>query len=297
MPDESWPTGDPVARDAWLTIDGERTRLVEAGDASAPAVVLLHGWGASACSFRTILPGLAQAGLRGIAIDLRGHGESDRPADHSRYSSGAMVAHVAAVIDALRVRPLVVAGQSMGGAIVLDLAVARPDLVRGAVLISSIGFTRLRRVDVLRRLAVWRWAPAMPGRWSIELVMRRIYGTRRQWTRRDVDAYWSPLRRPGSVAALMALVRHFDFAPRPPSAAAALGGRLRLLFGELDRPVPAAEALEHARRFPGASVTVLPGVGHVPAEEASDEVIAAIVDVAGRVNAEAPIARESDRRA
>lgn len=288
LPDECYPAGDPVARAGHVVVAGEATRVVTAGDVGAPAVLLLHGWGASAYSFRKLAPVLAGAGFRAVVPDLRGHGGSDRPQSPADYTSPAMAEHVAAVARALPVLPVAVVGQSLGGAIALDLAARHPALVPGAVLISSIGFTHLRRVDVIRRVEPWRWVPAGAPRWTLALAMRRIHGASATWTDRDVDEYWAPLRDERSVTALMHLVRSFDFSLRDPDTVAYLAGRLHLIFGEQDRPVPAGEALAHARRFRGARVQVLPGVGHVPAEEAPEAVAAAIMEVAAAVRGGAP---------
>ena len=284
LPDEL-PRG---AAGVTVAVDGERVRVVRAGPPEGRVVLLLHGWGASAYNYRYVIPALAEAGLQAIAPDLRGHGGSDKPADPDRYSSGAMVDHVIGLLERLGVTPAVAVGQSIGGAIVLDLAARRPDLVPAAVLLSSIGFTHLRRVELLRRLAVWRWGRPRASRWVIELVMHRIYGVRRRWTGHDVDAYLAPLRDRDAVAALMSLVRSFDFGPRDHALAACLGSRLHLVFGERDRPVPCREAVAHARRFTNARITVLGGVGHVPAEEVPDEVVAMIVDAARSVARETP---------
>src|SRR4029079_441179 len=94
-------------------------------EGGVPAL-LLHGWGASAYSFRRLLPLLAEAGYRGIAPDLRGHGLSARPIDAKRYSSAAMVAQVLDSMDALRVPNAVLVGQSMGAAIAMDVAATEP---------------------------------------------------------------------------------------------------------------------------------------------------------------------------
>lgn len=295
-PGKLYPAGDPVARVEWMDLDGEQVRLVRAGDAAEPAVVLVHGWGASAYNFRNVIPRLVAAGYHVVAPDLRGHGGSDTPPAPGAYSSGAMADWLAAVLDGLGVVPVVASGQSIGGAIVLDLAARRPDLVPGAVLLSSIGFTRLRRVEVLRRLAVWRWAPRHASRRIIALALRRIHGPRAQWTAEDLEQYWLPLQDPERVRAMLSMVRAFDFAPRDPASFPWPGSRLVMLFGERDRPVPATRAVVHARRFAGARVEVLRDVGHVPAEEVPDEVTAAIVDVARMVERDAPAGAQPGRR-
>ena len=72
--DEPYPAHDQTVTSRTIMLDGERVRIVEAGQADAFPVVLLHGWGASAYNFRDILPALGAAGFHAIAPDLRGHG-------------------------------------------------------------------------------------------------------------------------------------------------------------------------------------------------------------------------------
>jgi pimeloyl-ACP methyl ester carboxylesterase len=54
-------------------------------------------------------------------------------------------------------------------------------------------------------------------------------------------------------------------------------------FGELDRLIPHRTAVLHARRFQGADIAVMEGVGHVPAEEVAEEVAGLIARVASEV--------------
>jgi len=295
-PGELYPAGDPVARAEWVHVAGERVRVVRGGDPAAPAVLLVHGWGASAYNFRKVIPLMAAAGYQVVAPDLRGHGGSDAPLAVDAYSSAAMAGWLAAVLDALDIIPVVAAGQSIGGAMILDLAARRPELVPAAVLLSSIGFTRLRRVEILRRLGISRWAPRRTRRWVIALVLRRIYGRRTRWTALDLDQYWRPLQDPATLRAMMSMVGVFDFGLRPPGSFPWSGARLVMLFGQRDRPVPSAEAVVHARRFRGARVEILPDVGHVPAEEVPDDVVAAILALAEGGMRDAPAGVDTDRR-
>ncbi len=276
-----YPETDSAAQSLVLTVKGECTRVVRAGDPGACAVLLLHGWGGSAYNYRSVLPLLTAAGLQGIAPDLRGHGGSDKPRDPKLYTAAAMANRVAAVADAMDLRPGVVVGQSLGGAIVMDLARLRPDLVPAAVLLTPVGFSQLKRVETFRRLRVWNWAPRQARRWMVRLVLRRVYGQRRRWTEEDVEEYLAPLRDRAAVAALMSLVRSFDFAPRDPFDIPLPRERMALLFGALDGFIPWSQAGTRVAAFPGAHVHVLSGVGHLPAEEAPDEVLRAIHEVSG----------------
>src|ERR1700758_1728812 len=63
-----------------------RMAYVEAGPADGPVVLLLHGEPSWSFLYRTMLPVLARAGLRAIALDLPGFGRSDKPADVADHS-------------------------------------------------------------------------------------------------------------------------------------------------------------------------------------------------------------------
>lgn len=273
-----YPSGDAVARARELVLGGEGVRVVEAGDAGGDPVLLLHGWGASAYNFRWLLPLLAGEGFHAIAPDLRGHGWSAKPLAPDAYRADAMVEWVRALLDALGVGRALVVGQSLGGAIALDSARALPDRVRAAVLLAPIGFAPIGRVTLARAFGVARWPAPRTPRWLVSWILDRIYGDRRRWSERDVDEYWLPLRARETRAAMLQLVAEFDFTPRVPGPVP----RLVIRFGERDRLIPWAAAANRARDWPGADVSVIPGAAHVPAEEAPEEVAAAIARAAGR---------------
>jgi 2-hydroxy-6-oxo-6-(2'-aminophenyl)hexa-2,4-dienoate hydrolase len=121
---------------------GLATHYIEAG--SGDPVVLLHGGGAGAdCRsnwFKT-MPQFADR-FHVFAIDLLGFGHTARPDPSSfAYTQDARIDHIVAAIEALRVGPVHLVGNSMGGATTIGVAVKRPDLVRKVVLMGSGGLT------------------------------------------------------------------------------------------------------------------------------------------------------------
>ena len=103
--------------------DGTRIRCLVAGDPTAPAMVLLHGLGEQAAGWEPVAPRLAET-FRVVALDLRGHGASDRP---GAYSYELMRDDVIGVLDALELPEVVLVGHSMGGVVAYLVAAARPE--------------------------------------------------------------------------------------------------------------------------------------------------------------------------
>jgi 3-oxoadipate enol-lactonase len=105
--------------------DGTRIRCLVAGDPTAPAMVLLHGLGEQAAGWEPVAPRLAET-FRVLALDLRGHGASDRP---GVYSYELMRDDVIGVLDALELPEVVLVGHSMGGVVAYLVAAARPERI------------------------------------------------------------------------------------------------------------------------------------------------------------------------
>ena len=103
-----------------------------AGAAGAPPVVLLHGGGSrGATTWNAFLPALAEAGFRGIALDLRGHGGSSRTGD---YPLRGFRDDVIATLDALGIEAAALVGHSLGAYTATLVAQERPERVTRLVL-------------------------------------------------------------------------------------------------------------------------------------------------------------------
>ncbi|WP_373064442.1 alpha/beta fold hydrolase [Gemmatimonas sp.] len=110
---------------------------VERVGRAGPAVVLLHGFGSCSFLWRAIAPRLAEAGLTALAIDLMGHGESDRPAD-AAYGLAIQAEYVERALTALRLGEVTVVGQDMGALVGLLLAAQRPERAAKLALLEPL---------------------------------------------------------------------------------------------------------------------------------------------------------------
>src|SRR5690348_17850185 len=117
--------GDPPR---YADAGGLRLAYVETGPADGEPVLMLHGEPSWSFLYRTVMPVLAEAGLRAIAADLAGFGRSDKPAEMGDHSFARHVEWIRALaFDRLDLRGLTLVGQDWGGLIGLRLVAEHPD--------------------------------------------------------------------------------------------------------------------------------------------------------------------------
>ena len=113
------------------------THQVVAGE--GPPLLLLHGLGASVITWRDNIGPLSRA-FRVYALDLPGHGDSDKP--DIDYSADTVVQFLLGFVESLGIERPRMIGNSIGGALALITALRYPDLVDGLVLVDSGGLGR-----------------------------------------------------------------------------------------------------------------------------------------------------------
>jgi pimeloyl-ACP methyl ester carboxylesterase len=109
-----------------VSANGIRLHTVEMG--RGPLVLLLHGFPEFWWSWRHQLVGLAEAGFRAVAVDLRGYGDSDKPP--RGYDGWTLAGDVAGLIRALGERSAAIVGHDWGGVLAWTVAALHPRLVR-----------------------------------------------------------------------------------------------------------------------------------------------------------------------
>lgn len=112
-----------------FTYEGYRLSYDEYGSGDRP-LILIHGLLMNKHMFERLGPVLAEAGHRVIALDLLGHGRSDRPEDLQRYSMPLFSYQVVALLDHLGLDSAVIGGTSLGANVTLETAVRFPERVR-----------------------------------------------------------------------------------------------------------------------------------------------------------------------
>jgi pimeloyl-ACP methyl ester carboxylesterase len=118
----------------FVETNGIRMHYVEAGE--GPLVVLCHGFPESWYSWRHQLTALAKAGLRVVAPDQRGYGETDRPEAVEAYSVLHLAGDIVGLVNALGERSAAIVGHDWGAPVAWYSAQLRPDLFRAVGLLS-----------------------------------------------------------------------------------------------------------------------------------------------------------------
>lgn len=259
---------------------GPTLRVLEAGPADGPPLLLLHGWAVSAYLWRhNILP-LAAAGYRVYAPDLPGHGLSDAPAAPKSYTLPRFAEHVLALMDALGVERAPVCAQSMAGKIAVRVALDAPTRVERLLLFGPVGFGLIPPWQSLSPLIptpsgefLARFVP----RTLVAVVQQRVYGKLGVFTERDVDEYWAPTQFPAVVRAQFQMLQEFPWGLWDEATLQGLRTRTDVVFGTRDRTVRPKQAARLAAALPLGQLTWITDGGHVVMEEVPERVNAFIL--------------------
>lgn len=235
--------------------DGE-IHVCQDGPPDAPALLLIHGTAASARSWYPMVP-LLTGSHRVIRVDLLGCGRSGKP-DGASYAVEVQARLVGAALDRLGVEHAVVVGHSSGGVFATALTEQRPDLVTGLVLINTgPDMAAYIAKAVTLRAASWAELTDEEIRQAMSDGFRAGYEIPQAYVDqfRDIDFQ--------VFAATSVSIRAYLDERSLPERLAPSGKPLLVIFGEEDRRWRPASAADY-RAVPGATVELLPGIGHSP---------------------------------
>ena len=263
---------------ARLMVQQQPVFVQDSGPRDAPAILLLHGFGASLQAWDDWAPAL-EKNLRVLRIDIPGFGLSG-PAVNQDYSDAADVARVIAVMDQLGVQQVIVAGHSMGGRIAWNLAAAHPERVSKLVLLSPDGFPdpnaksdKTYEVPALLGLLPYslpKWALRMGG-------VAPAFADGSQLTPQMMQRYHDMMLAPGVRTALLERMRQTRNSD-PVARLKSITVPTLLIWGEKDAFIPVGNAQDYLKAMPQARLVTLPGVGHVLHEEAPQASVQAVLD-------------------
>jgi pimeloyl-ACP methyl ester carboxylesterase len=282
-PGEMFPAGDPAYRVSFLRLrSGIKVRVVERGEPTSPPVLLIHGWGCSVFVFRRNMPALSDAGFRAIAVDLKGHGLSDKPVAASEYTIDSLVEHVLEIMNALGLERPALAGHSLGASLIYHFATKHPHRASCLGLLSPVGLTGVSLMWLYRALTPRLLTPILQQikpRLIVMLALMRVYGKRGHFTERDVEEFLAPSQFPEFSLAMRQLLHHYDWKAAKHRQLAAVDLPAVGVWGTLDHLMPDDGMEMYLSLLPRIVLTAIPDAGHLITEETPQEVNSALLEM------------------
>lgn len=260
----------------FLAVAGLRLHLRDTGPRDGPAVILLHGFGSSLDTWEP-WAALLSAQRRVIRFDLPGFGLTG--ADPTgNYSDARGLAVLAAAMDALGVQRAALVGNSLGGKLAWMFAAAHPERVTKLVLVSPDGFAspgfdygKKAEVPAMMRLLPYVLPSAM-----LRMTIAPAYADPAALTDATLARYRDMMLAPGVRRAMLARMGQVVVEPPEPLLRRIEAPTL-LLWGEADAMIPFRNARDYLAAIPDCRLMALPGLGHVPQEEAPERSLAPVL--------------------
>ena len=239
-------------------------------------IVLLHGLGTSNFLWREIAPELARTSHTAFAVDLFGHGESDRPFD-GEYGIAAQGDYLDRVLTALRVPRATIVGCDLGALVALRLAASHPDRVERLVLVSPPDVDEIPGEDVklfqraVRRAPIRQQRGVMGASPLLRPLLEASVAEPQAMPEGLVARYLAAFVGRDGVDQLHIIMRSIRAQDLHEDELRAIAAPTLIVAGERDRWLDAKTAERLAGTIPDARLARVAGVGRLIPEEAPDE--------------------------
>lgn len=233
-----------------LEVDGHSLHWERTGDPGCPTVILLHHGLGSVRAWKRQTPALAAAGWQTLAYDRWGYGGSDPRSALDLPTFAADQRDLAAVMDAFALPAAALIGHSDGGTLALYFAARHPERVRRLVVVAAHIYVE---VSMLPGLESVTRAYAQDA--EVRAKLRRAHG---EMTEAVFHNWVDGWRRPEHLTWDMRPLLHQIPCPT------------LVIQGELDEHATARHAHDIAGGVRQGTVWLIPGVGHMPPQEAPD---------------------------
>lgn len=264
--------------------------IQEKGPANGIPVVLFHGTAAWSELWRRTIDALAVAGFRVIALDLPPFGFSDRPGNYTRQDQAMRVNDV---LTQIRSAPAIIVGHSFGAGAATELVMRYPERARALVLVDgALGLTAvpsdtpslLQPKWVREILVSLTITNPLATRTLLELLIEKKQRALPEY----VEILQRPMKQRNSTADIADWLYYFLGADRNAASAdrnayARVKLPVAMLWGDKDTITPMTQAHDLQTLLPQATLTLLPGLGHIPQIEDPDLFNKALLEALGKL--------------
>jgi len=258
------------APSTFVSLMGMQVHVRDQGPRDDPEpIILLHGTSASLHTWEGWIRELKQQ-HRVITLDLPGFGLTG-PFPDNDYHLPHYVAFMSAVLDHFGIQRCVLGGNSFGGRVAWETALAEPLRVQRLILVDAAGYRyksasmpigfRLAQIPVLGAVI-----DHILPRPMVEASLHDVYGDPAKVTPALVDRYFELTLRAGNRHALVERFRQNEEG-RDQDRIASLKQPTLILWGEKDHLIPEASAERFHQDIQSSELVIMPGLGHVPHDE------------------------------
>jgi pimeloyl-ACP methyl ester carboxylesterase len=255
--------------------NGLTIHVRDEGRRDGPVLVLLHGSNDSLQTWDKWAERLAGK-YRVIRLDQIGHGLTG-PNPRGDYSPAAHVAALDALMVRMGIGRFALGGDSMGGQVAWEYALAHPQKLTQLVLVDAAGppddphkplpiTFRILQTPGLNRLA-----DVITPRWMIARTVAQVVADPAIIDEKWIDRSWELLRYPGNRKAMRQRTAYLLSHGYDGERVSGVTVPTLVLWGAKDRLIPAAGADWFISRIKGSRKIVYPGIGHLPMVEAADK--------------------------
>ena len=261
----------------FMEVLGNRVHLRDTGEKNAPAILMIHGFGASLHTWDTWAT-LLEKDYRIIRLDLPGFGLTG-PEVTNNYSDDRTNAILLEILRQLEIPQVVVIGNSIGGRIAWYFTSQYPQQVSHVILLSPDGFqspgmTYGRAHEVPIMMSGMQWV--MP-KWLLKANLVPAYDDPASLQEDLLSRYFDLMLLPGVRSAMLERMRQTILKDPIPYLKTIQQPTL-ILWGESDRLIPVSNAQDYVKVMPHATLQALKKVGHLPQEEKANKNIKYVVE-------------------
>jgi pimeloyl-ACP methyl ester carboxylesterase len=282
-----WLDVDWRAHQRWVSVAGQPVNTIDLGE--GPPLVFIHGLSGSWPNWLEQLPVFADS-HRVIAMDLPGFGHSPMP--HERITISGYARLLDGLFDELDIGAATLVGNSMGGFISAELAIAFPERVERLVLVSPAGISSYRNTRGMRALPALHRGERIVAAYTAWMASKSETTTRRPLLRNATLGFVTrhPARLPAALAAeqlrgagkpgfIQALEANldYDFRHRLPEITCPT----LIVWGDQDKVLTVRDAAVYAELIPGSRKVVYEDTGHMSQLERPDAFNALLRDFLG----------------
>ncbi len=255
-----------------IEVGDARLHVRDDGPETAPAVIMIHGFGSSLHTWEAWARALT-GDFRVIRFDLPGSGLTP-PDPTGSYTDDRSIALILALMDQKGIASASLVGNSIGGRIAWTMGARHPERIDRLVLIApdgfaSTGFEYGKPASVPAVLELMRYI--LPE-WLVRPTLKDSYGDPARLSEETFQRYYDLLLAPGSRGANIERLRQTVLTdPRP--LLQRIDAPVLLVWGEKDRLIPAENAQDYLAVLPDARLVTFPDLGHVPHEEAAERTL------------------------